>query len=122
MAEFDLRNVLATWVICPAFSASVILDRQSLVEMQPAAATDGIDAGARSATPARRMEAAPSRLLLIEWFREGTLVPMSHPRWRRTPQPQRIPDFICVNQKALQPKTPSTPVSSPRARCGEQKI
>jgi hypothetical protein len=36
---------LATWVIWPAFSASVILDRQSAVELQPAAAKAGVLAG-----------------------------------------------------------------------------
>src|SRR5207245_2293794 len=87
---------------------------QSLVEMQPAAATDGIDAGARRATPARRMEAAPRRPLRIEWFRERTVVPMSHPRWRVDPAAQRLLIF-CVKQKGFQPKFPNTPLSSPRA-------
>jgi hypothetical protein len=42
--------VFATWVIWPAFSASVIFERQSVVDVHPAAATDACDAPVGSAT------------------------------------------------------------------------
>src|SRR5258708_3020497 len=40
MSWLPFRYVFATCVICPAFSASVIFERQSLVEMQPAVVRD----------------------------------------------------------------------------------
>src|SRR5216683_7435317 len=84
MSEFDLMNVLATWVIWPAFSASVILDRQSVAEMQPAAATGTTDTVATSAAPTT-METAPRRRVRFVRPREWNIVLMDVllPRWCR---------------------------------------
>jgi len=56
--------VFATWVICPAFSASVIFERQSAVEMQPAAVVDAVDVVVTDAAGrATRMKTAMSSAL-----------------------------------------------------------
>jgi hypothetical protein len=73
MSDVLFKYVFATCVICPAFSASVIFERQSLVEMQPAALTDAVDDVASRVVAAMASTAtAPKRPLLIERPRECT--------------------------------------------------
>jgi hypothetical protein len=69
--------VFATWTIWPAFSASVIFERQSLVEMQPAVLTDAVDAFASNATaiPTRTRHAV-KKPCLFETRAEWGLVDM----------------------------------------------
>jgi len=82
MSVLDLMKCWRPESSGPLSSARVILDRQSLGEVQPAAATGTTDRVETSATPTA-METAPSRRVRFARPREWNIVFMDVrlPRW-----------------------------------------